>query len=326
MKRSAVRSVTAALASILAVAAIGPAEAQRGRGAGPNYDAFYALGPDSLVRRGVPKGEVRGPFTLTTEVYPGTERDFWVYVPAQYDGETEASLMVFNDGATYMQPDGYYRAVNVLDNLIYRGEIPVMIAVFVDPGRFTADGRSNRQAEYDPVDDRFARVIVDDLLPRLYADYAISRDPERHGIAGWSSGAIAAFTVAWERPDHFRKVLSGIGTFVDLAGGHVYPEKVRASEPKPIRIFMIDGRNDSRGLGNDGEYDETRDWFYQNVRLKDALVEQGYDVNHAWGIGVHSHDMGGAMLPEMMRWLWRDHPVSVDPRDTAERSFREAAE
>jgi enterochelin esterase family protein len=128
--------------------------------------------------------------------------------------------------------------------------------------------------------------------------------------------------VAWERPDQFHKVLSGIGTYVNLAGGHVYPEKVMASERKPIRIFMIDGRNDNRGLNADGKYDQTRDWFYQNVRLKDALVAKGYDVNYAWGMGVHSHDMGGAMLPEMMRWLWRDHPVSVDPNDAVERSFR----
>ena len=166
--------------------------------------------------------------------------------------------------------------------------------------------------------------------PQLYALVGhrppplVERD-DRHGIAGWSSGAIAAFTVAWERPDQFRKVLSGIGTFVNLAGGHVYPEKVRASDRKPLRIFMIDGRNDNRGLNAEGEYDITRDWFYQNVRLKDALVEKGYDVNYSWGIGVHSHDMGGAMLPEMMRWLWRDQPVSVNPHDTSERSFRDVA-
>ena len=113
---------------------------------------------------------------------------------------------------------------------------------------------------------------------------------------------------------------------MDYFVGHVYPELIRDSEPKPIRIFMIDGRNDVRGLSDDGEYDPNRDWFYQNVRLKDALVEKGYDVNYSWGMGVHSHDMGGAMLPEMMRWLWRDQPVSVDPRDMTERSFRSAAD
>ena len=319
MKRPSVRCLIVVAAVAMAASV---ANAQRGPAAAPDYDAFYELGPDSLVRRGVPKGKVAGPFTLPSDVFPGVAHDYWVYVPAQYDGKTEVSLMVFNDGATYMQPDGYYRAVNVLDNLIYRGELPVMIAAFIDPGKFTKDGTSNRQAEYDPVTDRYSRVVVNELLPKLYAEYRLSRDPDRHGIAGWSSGAIAAFTVAWERPDQFRKVLSGIGTYVDLAGGHVYPEKVMASERKPIRIFMIDGRNDNRGLNADGQYNPTRDWFYQNVRLKDALVAKGYDVNYAWGIGVHSHDMGGAMLPEMMRWLWRDQPVSLDPRDTAERSFR----
>jgi enterochelin esterase-like enzyme len=321
MTNSSTHRVTAVLALALA-ASTGVAHAQRRPPAPPNFDAFYELGPDSLIRRGVPKGTVKGPVRLPSQVYPGVAHDYWVYVPAQYDGKTEVSLMVFNDGATYTQPDGYYRAVNVLDNLIYRGELPVMIAAFIDPGKFTKDGASNRQAEYDPPDGRYSRVIVDELLPRLYAEYRITRDPERHAIAGWSSGAIAAFTVAWERPDQFRKVLSGIGTYVNLAGGHVYPEKVMASERKPIRIFMIDGRNDNRGVNANGQYDQTRDWFYQNVRLKEALVAKGYDVNYVWGLGVHSHDMGGAMLPEMMRWLWRDHPVSVDPNDTIERSFR----
>ena len=327
MSRYGFRIAVVALACFSAVAANDTAHAQR-RGGGPpqpDFEAFYELGPDSLVRRGVPKGRVEGPFTLATAVYPSVEHEYWVYVPAQYDGTTEASLMLFNDGATYMQHDGYYRAVNVLDYPISRGELPVMIAVFRDPGRVAADGTSVRQQQYDPPNATFSRVIVDELLPRLYADYAISGDPERHGIAGWSSGAIAAFTVAWERPDQFRKVLSGIGTYVDLAGGHVYPERIRASESKPIRIFMIDGRNDNRGTSGGGAYDANRDWFLQNVRLKDALVERGYDVNYAWGIGQHSHDMGGAMLPEMLRWLWRDHPVSTDPNDTAERGFRAPA-
>ena len=285
------------------------------------FDAFYTLGPDSVPRDGVPKGEVRGPFKLPSKVYSGVEHIYWVYVPAQYDGSQEVSLMVFNDGATYLKLDGFYRAHNVLDNLIYRGDIPVMIGAFIDPGVFVADGRSNRQEEYDPLGDRYSRVIADELLPALYKNYQISPDADRHGIAGWSSGAIAAFTVAWERPDLFRKVLSGIGTFVDLRGGHVYPEKVLGSEKKPIRIFMIDGRNDNRGNAK-GEYDPHRDWFLQNVRLMQALTAKGYDVNYSWGMGVHSHNMGGAMLPEMMRWLWRDQPVSVDPGDSLERSFR----
>ena len=162
-------------------------------------------------------------------------------------------------------------------------------------------------------------------MPVLYKEYNISKDPEMHGIGGSSSGAIAAFTVAWERPNQFRKVLSNVGSFVNLRGGDAYPERILASEKKPIRIFLCDGRNDNRGLNDKGEYDPHRDWFLQNNRLKDALVQKGYDVNYSWGMGVHSHNMGGAMLPEMMRWLWRDQPVSLDPRDSEEKSFRKAA-
>ena len=183
MKKLSVPCVSAVLAVAMATSI---AYAQRGPSAAPNYDAFYEPGPDSLVRRGVPKGKVAGPFKLPSDVFPGVAHDYWVYVPAQYDGKTEVSLMVFNDGATYMQPDGYYRAVNVLDNLMYRRELPVMIAAFIDPGKFTKDGRSNRQAEYDPVNNRYSRVIVGELLPKLYAEYRITRDPERHGIGGWS--------------------------------------------------------------------------------------------------------------------------------------------
>ena len=164
---------------------------------GPSeFDAFYTLGPDSLPRDGVPKGEVRGPFKLPSKAFPGVEHSYWVYVPASYDGTREVSLMVFNDGATYLKADGFYRAQNVLDNLIYRRDIPVMIGAFIDPGVTVADNKSIRQEEYDTLSDRYSKVIVDELMPVLYKDYKISRDPERHGFAGWSSGAIAAFTVA----------------------------------------------------------------------------------------------------------------------------------
>jgi enterochelin esterase-like enzyme len=319
-------SILCTVAVAIVSVGVGVATAQRAPGgpAGPSeFDAYYSLGPDSLPRDGVPKGEVRGPFKLPSKAYPGVEHSYWVYVPAQYDGSRELPLMVFNDGATYLKADGFYRAHNVLDNLMYRGDIPVMIGAFIDPGVIVADGKSNRQEEYDTLGDRYSKVIVDELMPVLYKDYKISRDPERHGIAGWSSGAIAAFTVAWERPDQFHKVLNGIGTFVDLKGGYVYPEKIAATEKKPIRIFMVDGRNDNRGIDTKtGAYDPHRDWFMQNVRLMEALTKKGYDVNYSWGMGVHSHNMGGAMLPEMMRWLWRDYPVSVDPHDAVERSFR----
>lgn len=294
-------------------------------------DAFYKLGPDSLPQEGAPQGKLVGPSTLPCEVFPGTSHTYWVFVPAQYDSSQPASLMVFNDGQAFVNAEGSVRATNVLNNLIYRRELPVMIAVFINPGRRPdqpepsprdwGDRNTNRPVEYNSLDDRYARVMVDELLPALAKEYNISPDPDRHGIGGASSGAIAAFTVAWERPAHFRKVLSMVGSFTNLRGGHVYPEKVRETEKKPIRVFLQDGRNDNRGQRRDGSYDQTRDWFYQNVRLAAALTEKGYDVNYAWGIGLHGQKQGGAMLPEMMRWLWRDHPVSVDVTDRIERSF-----
>ena len=298
----------------------------------PNPDSQYRLGPDSMPQEGVPKGEIRGPFTLPSQVYPGTQHTYWVYVPAQYDPAVPASLMIFNDGQAFMAPEGDLRAQNVMDNLIYRREIPVMIGVFINPGRRPdqpepnlrewGDRTTNRPTEYNTLGDAYPRVIVDELMPALRKDYNISPGPDQHGIGGASSGAIAAFTVAWERPNEFHKVLSIVGSFTNIRGGYVYPEEVRKAEKKPIRIFMQDGRNDNRALNAGGAYDEKRDWFYQNVRLMQALTEKGYEVNYAWGMNQHGQKMGGAILPEMMRWLWRDHAVSVDPRDTVERSFQ----
>jgi enterochelin esterase family protein len=299
----------------------------------PNTDAHYQLGPDSLPREGVPKGEVRGPFVIPSQAYPGTQHTYWVYVPAQYDPAVPASLMVFNDGQAFKDMEGSVRAPNVLDNLIYRREIPVMLAVFINPGRTPeqpepnpkewGDRTTNRPTEYNSLDDRYARVIVDELLPALAKDYNVAKDPERRGIGGASSGAIAAFTVAWQRPDEFRKVLSIVGSFVNLRGGDAYADLVRTSGKKPLRVFLVDGRNDNRGQRRDGTYDPRRDWFLQNVRLMEALRDKGYDLNYTWGIGRHGQKQGGAVLPEMMRWLWRDHPASTDVNDAVERSFNE---
>jgi enterochelin esterase family protein len=241
--------------------------------------------------------------------------------------------MIFQDGQAFKNPEGDLRAQNVMDNLIYRREIPVMIGVFINPGRRPdqpepdarewGDRTTNRPTEYNTLDDKYARVIVDELMPVLNKEYNISKDPDQHGIGGASSGAIAAFTVAWQRPEQFHRVLSIVGSFVNLRGGNAYPDIVRKSDKKPLRVFLQDGRNDNRGLGRGGTYDESRDWFLQNVRLMQALTEKGYDVNYTWGVNRHGQKMGGPILPEMMRWLWRDHAVSTDPADTVERSFNE---
>ena len=301
----------------------------------PEPDVHYQLGPDSLPQDGVPKGKILGPYTLPSQAYPGTQHTYWVYVPAQYDPKVPASLTIYNDGQAFKNENGDARAQNVMDNLIYRREIPVMIGVFINPGRTPeqpepnpkewGDRTTNRPTEYNSLDDRYARVIVDELMPALYKDYNISKDPEQHCIGGASSGAIAAFTVAWERPEQFHKVFSIVGSFTNLRGGDAYPDIIRKAQKKPIRIYLQDGRNDNRALMADGRYDQRLDWFYQNVRMVKALTEKGYDLNYTFGIGRHGQKQGGAILPDMLRWLWRDQAVSTDVKDMTERNFREPA-
>lgn len=297
----------------------------------PRMDSYYKLGPDSLKQEGVPEGKWSGPHYLPSQVFPDVKHTYNVYIPAQYDPKVPTALMVFNDGQAMMAEPGPIQAHRVLDNLIYRREIPVMIAVFINPGRKPGqpeptpkdwgDRTTIRKDEYDVPTDLYARVIVDELMPALKKEYNISPDPNLHGIMGSSSGGIAAFTTAFFRPNDFRKVISTVGSFTNLRGGHVVPDLVLQAEKKPIRVFLQDGRNDNR---RPDALD--RDWFSQNVKLKDALEKKGYEVNYVWGIGNHGEKQAGAILPEMMRWTWRDHPVSTDPNDKVERSFREAVQ
>jgi predicted alpha/beta superfamily hydrolase len=287
-----------------------------------------------MPQPGVPQGKVTAWAQLPSQAYPGTLHDYCVYVPAQYDPARPAALMIFQDGQAWMRADGDYRVPAVLDNLIYRREIPVSIAVFINPGRTPeqlqasandwGDRSSNRPQEYNALDDKYARVIVDELLPVLNREYSLSSDPRDRAIGGASSGAIAAFTVAWHRPDQFSKVISTIGSFVDIRGGHAYPDMIRRSERKPIRIFLQDGVNDHRGIrpGQPAStYNADRDWHAQNRKMVAALTEKGYDVNFTWGIGTHSNKQSGAILPEMLRWLWRDYPRPDDPHDASNRTL-----
>src|SRR6516162_8166681 len=223
-------------------------------------DEVYLLGPDSQLHEGTPQGKVIGPLTLASQVFTNTTRNYWIYVPAQYDPKTPASLMIFQDGQAFVgRTNGDYRIPNVFDNLIYRREMPETIAVFINPGHTPqqteatdsewGDKTNNRGMEYNALDDKYATMIVDELLPVIKGEYNVSDKPADRAIAGASSGAICAFTVAWQRPDQFRKVISTIGSFTNLRGGHVYPDLIRNSAPKPIRIFLQDGLNDLRGRG-----------------------------------------------------------------------------
>jgi enterochelin esterase family protein len=318
------------IASLLLLAANAPAAPT---------DDVYKLGPDSAPQPGVPQGKIIGPLTLPSNVYPNTTRNYWVYVPAQYDAKTPACLMVFQDGHAFVGPGGDYRVPFVFDNLIYRREMPVTIGVFINPGRTPeqqeasggewGDRTNNRRLEYNALDDKYAKLIVDELIPAVRKDYNLSDRPEDRAIAGASSGAICAFTVAWHRPDQFRKVISTIGSFTNIMGGHAYPDMVRRAEAKPIRVFLQDGVNDNRGMrgrGEDRKYDPKWDWYAQNRLMAAALKEKGYDLAYTWGIGTHSNKQGGAIMPEMLRWLWRDYPRPDDPHDDSNRKLYAAPE
>jgi len=293
-------------------------------------DDVYSLGPDSMAHDGVPHGKIVGPLTLASTVYPNTTRNYWIYVPAQYDAKSPASLMIFFDGHAFLNVNGESRIPNVFDNLIYRREMPVTLAVFINPGHTPeqpestdsvwGDGVNNRALEYNALDDKYSKLVVDELLPAVTKDYNISTNPDDRALAGASSGAICAFTVAWHRPDQFHKVISTIGSFTNIMGGDAYPQMILDAKPKPIRIFLQDGLNDNRGM-RDGKYDPRWDWHAQNIKMMQALTKKHYDINFVWGIGTHSGRQGGAIMPDMLRWLWRDYPRVDDPRDDTNRKL-----
>ena len=270
----------------------------------PDWNAQYKLGPDSQVQD-VPHGAVikMPPFT-NSAIYPGTVRDWWVYVPKQYDAAKPACLMVFQDGGGYVSTNGQSRVPVVFDNLIAKKEMPVTLGVFINPGNIPAaqpgaKARSNRSFEYDSLGDLYAKFLIQEILPVVTAKYNITKDPEGRAIAGASSGGICAFTVAWERPDEFRKVLSQIGSFTNIRGGHNYPALIRKTEKKPLRVFLQDGSHDLDNLfGN---------WPLANQEMAAALKFMDYDYQFVLGEGTHSGKHGGAILPESLRWLWRGY-------------------
>ncbi len=270
----------------------------------------YVLGPDSQPRAGVPKGKV-SKFTFDrSTIFPGTTRSVSVYVPAQYDGTKPACLMVFQDGGGFANETGGSRVPVVFDNLIADGSMPVTIAIFVDPGitpNLTPDqmGRYHRSLEYDGLGDKYARFLIEEVIPEVEKQYKlkISTNPDDRGLLGSSSGGIASFVAAWERPDSFHRVGSFIGSFAALRGGDTLSGMIRKFEPKPLRIFMQDGSNDQNIYGG---------WWYQeNQSVAASLEYAGYDVKFVVGTEGHSGRQGSAMLPDVMRWLWRDYPKPI---------------
>src|SRR4051812_24064516 len=263
----------------------------------------YKLGDDSMFHENVPHGTITAA-KWESKIFPGTVRDYWIYVPKQYDAAKPACLMVFQDGGSYIGTNGQFRATIVFDNLINKKEMPVTIGLFVNPGEVpTAEqgqkARSNRSYEYDSLGDLYTGFLVEELLPVVEKKYKITTDPDGRAICGISSGGICAWTVAWERPDLFHKVLSQVGSFTNIREGNNYPALIRKSAKKPIRVFLQDGQNDLDNLhGN---------WPLSNQEMAAALKFKGYDYKFELGDGGHNGKHGGAILPESLRWLWRDY-------------------
>ncbi len=269
----------------------------------------YAEDSASVEHAGVPKGEVLKFTFNNSKIFPGTWREYWIYIPSQYRPEKPACMYVNQDGIQWKAPV-------VFDNLIYNKEMPVTIGIFINPGivkaadSSTALDRFNRSFEYDGLGDAYARFVLEEILPEIEKQKTsdgrairLSKSGNDRAIGGSSSGAVCAFTAAWERPAEFSRVFSAIGTYVGLRGADRYPALIRKYEPKPIRIFLQDGANDLNIYGGD--------WWKANETMERALTFSRYEVQHIWGEGQHNGKHGTAVFPDAMRWLWKNWPKPV---------------
>jgi gluconolactonase len=279
----------------------------------------YKLGPDSQPHDGVPKGALTKFVLAPGKDYPGTPHNCVLYVPAQYDASKPTPFMIFLDGSQALGDS--MRVPVVLDNLIAKHDLPPMIAIFVDPGILPvvsdpshpdiAQNRYNRIYEYDSLTPRFSDFLLSELIPEVAKTYNLSKNPDDRGLSGVSTGAVGAFAAAWNRPNQFHRVLSLIGTYVAFKGADTLPALVRRTEPKPIRIFMQDGSADHIAPAEPYGTSFAGSWPINNQVMYEALEFAGYDVKLVMGTDGHSTKQGGAILPDALRWLWKDYPAPV---------------
>ena len=281
----------------------------------------YSLGPDSQPREGVPKGVVTRLKLDPGKYYPGTPHNYAIYVPAQYDPSKPAPYMVFLDGSGPL--GNAQRVPTVFDNLIAKGDLPPLIGIFVDPGVLpalndAAQSRFERVFEYDSLSDRFSRFLLEELIPEVAKKYNLSKSPDDHAISGVSTGAVGAFAAAWNRPDQFHRVLSFIGTFVAMKGADGLPALIRKTEPKPIRIFLQEGKNDHVVPSEPYGTFYAGSWPINNQVMLEAFQSAGYDVKLEMGEEGHNMKQGAAIMPEALRWLWRGYPSPIVAKEPAD--------
>ena len=262
----------------------------------------YTLGPDSLAQPDVPRGELTQHHWASEHFYPGTERDYWIYVPQQYNPATPACLLVFQDGALYVGPD--VNASIAFENLIHKGEMPITIGLFINPGDKGPGlpiygGTDNRSVEYDSPGDTYVRFLLEELLPEVEKHCNIIPNPAGRAICGMSSGGHCAFNAAWERPDVFSKVVTHCGSYTNIRGGHNISSMIRRAERKPLRVFLQTGTHDLNVIFGS--------WPIANQDVAAALAYREYDYRFVFGEGYHTLKHGGSIFPDTMRWLWRDY-------------------
>ena len=322
-----------------------PQQAQQpgGPNSGP-APAPPALPSVAQQQPGVPTGTLSEKLTLRSAIYDGMMSDYWIYVPAQYDPKKPAAVMVFQDGEGYLNRKGDHPALNVLDNLIAQGNLPVIIGIFTNPGDISAspgtatykfvDGYSQkwhrslrdsmRSTEYDTVSDRYPRFLRDELIPEVAKKYNLRTDAYSHAITGLSSGGICSFNAAWQMPDEFARVITWIGSFTAIQwrenpavpdGGQDYPDKVLREDHRNIKVWLQDGSNDQ-------ENPLYGSWPMDNIRVANALKLKGYDFRFSFGTGPHTAAEGGAEFGDEMLWLWRYY----DPAKTSETFVQDPAE
>ncbi|MEO8126567.1 MAG: alpha/beta hydrolase-fold protein [Bryobacteraceae bacterium] len=280
----------------------------------------YSLGPDSQPQPGVPKGTVSKYKLEPGKFYPGTPHNYAIYVPANYDASKPAPFMIFLDGSGSL--GNGVRVPVVFDNLIAKRDLPPLIGIFVDPGVLPpvsseAQSRFERVFEYDSLSDRYSRFLLEELIPEVAKKYNLSKDPNDRALSGVSTGAVGAFMAAWNRPDQFHRVLSFIGTFVAMKGADSVPALIRRTEPKPIRVFLQAGKNDHIVPAQPYGTFFAGSWPMNNRVMLEALESMGYDAKLVLGDEGHNMKQGGAIMPEALRWLWRDYPSPIVPKEPA---------
>jgi enterochelin esterase family protein len=267
----------------------------------------YAPPPEALEHlRGAPVGALSEAARYPSKLYAPCEFEYRVYVPAQYSSKKPAALMVFQDGSLYVGTDDTkFNAAIVLDNLIHAGQMPVTIGLFINPGKPGPENEGapheNRSDQYDVLDDKYSKFLLDEIIPDVVTPrYELVTDPEGWAITGFSSGGICAFTVAWHRPDKFRKVLTHNGSFTNIKGGHVYPRLIRDTPAKPLRVSLLSGKKDIA--------DHRGSWLQANTDMAQALSEKGYHCRFRPGDGGHFPPVQGvADFCDALRWMWRGY-------------------